>query len=574
MRLRQILTVDCGAAHVACGLFSRAADGGLVLERLATETLPPREPSDEEWAAAVAASLKVLSRQVQYRGPCVLGLPGHLTFAKLIRTPDVSARQRQKIIRFEARQGVPSALDDVIWTDASVARSENGRDVALTAARLSMIEALCARLCAAGFYPLAVLPPWFVLRHGACHQRHEAGQALVLSIGARSTHLVYCGAARFFMRTFALGGNAVTQRIAEELGMEFARAESLKRQVLGGTAELSADSPEHMAVQIAADEFVRRVGGEMSRSLASFCPEDGGNRPGILHLVGSGARIPELPVGLGERLQMRVEHWEALRHVRLGAAIVESSGASETAPLSDLIGLAEGATSREAAEVNLLPRALRWEMRIRRWWPWMAATALLFIAGLAVAVWRERTQATEIRGKAAEGEARINDLRRLDERNRGNLARLAQANRRIAALQRLIEARSGWVTFFADLQERLVKTEDVWLESLQILPPGKPATSPASAPGNSRLGSIAPGDHATRLGRDPVVRLALAGYLFDAGKPLAAAGEGSCEQARCLLAQLRASPYVAAIEAERFDSSRPNLLRFEITLVLAPQTLF
>lgn len=574
MRFRQLLAVDCGAAHVACGLFSRAADGGRVLERFATETLPPREPSDEEWVAAVAAALKVLSRRVQYRGPCVLGLPGHLTFAKLIRIPEVSARQRRKITRFEARQGVPSALDDVIWTDVPVARSESGRDVALTAARLSMIEALCTRLSAAGFYPLAVLPPWFVLRHGACHQQREAGQALVLCIGARSTHLVYCGASRFFMRTFASGGNAVTQRIAEELGMEFARAESLKRQVLDGTAESPADSPEHMAVQIAADEFVRRVGGEMSRSLASFCPEGSGNRPGLLHLTGSGARIPVLPVGLGERLQMRVEHWEALRHVRLGAAIAESSGASETAPLSDLIGLAEGATSREAAEVNLLPRALRWEMRLRRWWPWMAAPGLLFMAGLAVAVWRERTQADAIRAKTAEVEARINDLRRLDERNSGNLARLAGANRRNAALQRLVEARSGWATFFADLQERLVKTENVWLESLQILPPGKPATGLVAAPGNSGLGIIAPGDHATRPGPDPAVRLALAGYLFDAGKPPAAAGDGSCEQARCLLAQLRASPYVAAIEAERFDGSRPDLLRFEVTLVLAPRTLF
>jgi type IV pilus assembly protein PilM len=356
--------------------------------------------------------------------------------------------------------------------------------------------------------------------------------------------------------------------------MEFARAESLKREVLAGTAESAVDSPEHMAVRIAADEFVRRVGGEMSRSLASFCPEGGGDRPGILHLTGDGARIPELAVGLGERLQMRVERWEAPGHLRLGVAIAEASGAAETAPLSDLIGLAEGAAKREAAKVNLLPCVLRWEMRIRRWWPWMAVTTLLIIAGLAVAVWRARTQADEIRGKTAEIKARINELRRLDEHNRDNLARLAQANQRIAALQRLIEARSGWVAFFADLQERLVKTEDVWLESLQILPPGKPPTSPASAPGNSGSSIIAPADHATRPGPDPVVRLALAGYLFDAGKPLAAAGEGSCEQARCLLAQLRASPYVAAIETERFDSSRPELLRFEVTLVLAPRTLF
>jgi type IV pilus assembly protein PilM len=196
------------------------------------------------------------------------------------------------------------------------------------------------------------------------------------------------------------------------------------------------------------------------------------------------------------------------------------------------------------------------------------------MAGLAVAVWHERARAEEIRGKSAGVDVQINDLRRLDGRNRGNLARLAQVNRGIAALQRLVAARSAWSTFFADLQERLVRTEDVWIDSLRILPPGKPVAPPAFAPGNSRLAIIAAGDHATQLGRDPVVRLALAGYLCDAGKPLAAANDAPGEQAKCLLAQLRASPYVATIEGERFDGSRPGLLRFEITLVLAAQTLF
>jgi hypothetical protein len=41
-----------------------------------------------------------------------------------------------------------------------------------------------------------------------------------------------------------------------------------------------------------------------------------------------------------------------------------------------------------------------------------------------------------------------------------------------------------------------------------------------------------------------------------------------------LLASLRESPFVAGIESERFDGSQAGVLRFEITMVLAPHTLF
>ena len=57
---------------------------------------------------------------------------------------------------------------------------------------------------------------------------------MVVGIGARSTHLIFLQGSRFFTRTLALGGNAVTQEVAAEMNLDFAGAEALKLRVCSG----------------------------------------------------------------------------------------------------------------------------------------------------------------------------------------------------------------------------------------------------------------------------------------------------------------------------------------------------
>jgi len=567
MYLTRVLAVDCGASHVACGQFVREGNGRLQLERLSTEPLPSGESDDEEWTAGVGTALKALRQRERLRGACILAVPGHLTFTRLIKVPRLLAHQRRKIIRFEARQSVPFALKEVVWSQMKVAEDEGVQEVAITAARRPLLAALCAAVNDAGFHPFAIMPSWFVLRHGICHHQTESKVAPVLSIGARSIHFVFYGASRFFMRTVALGGNAVTQRIAVELGLEHVRAESLKRQVMNESPVFPADAPESMAVQIAVEQFARQLCGEVSRTLAGFCPEGGAGRPARLYLTGGGSLIPGLPAMLAERLQLRVERWEPLRQGAFGAD--KTYKANEFNALADLIGLAGCAASREQAGINLLPGAWRWESRCLRWWPRLAAAALLVVTGLLVPILHYRATVSENQRRTAEMAVKIDVLHRLDDRNHANLARLAETNRRIATLQRVVAARSSWVEFLADLQNRLVTAEDVWLEGLQLLPPGKPPATP----GNAGMGIIAAGGGAGLPEPASQVRLHLTGCLFDADNPVAKAGAQSYRRAKSLLEGLAASPFVTAVENERFDGSQPGMLRFEITLVVASQKL-
>ncbi|MFA5057034.1 MAG: pilus assembly protein PilM, partial [Opitutaceae bacterium] len=526
------------------------------------------------WMHGVDVALRRMTSGGKWRGPCVLGLPGHCTFNQLSRIPSVATRQRRRIIQFEARQGIPFALDEVAWSQVAVVSHEGHLDVALTMIKRSVLEALCNQLRAVGLYAAAVIPAWSVIRHGQDYNHPDAGEALVVSIGARTTHLIYSGATRFFLRTIAWGGEVVTRKIADELQLDVSHAEFLKRRTLAESPGLRTDAPESMAVQLAVDEFVRRLGGEISRSLIGLGPEGESGRPALIYLDGGGSAIPDLPARLAHNLQLEVRRRDPLRHLQLGPAAAELAKAAGPGAVSGLVGLAALAASPKHSKVDLLPPALRGKLFLHRWWPGVGAAALLALAGLAFAIRQHRSVARETGRMTAEVERKIGTLRRLEETNRANLERVAQANRQIAAWQRLSTAKSSWVVFLDDLQERLTKTEDIWIERLQVLPPGA-AAKPAAASQTKAARVVEAGSDNLRAETSSAgYRLTLGGCALDSQAPLAHPGENAYHQARSLLAALRESPFVAGVENEHFDNRQAGILRFEITLLLVPQKLF
>jgi type IV pilus assembly protein PilM len=573
MRTTRVLTVDCGAAHVACGLFSAAA-GRLVLERFGTRPVVPGELGDEDWVAAVGAVLRELGRLKGFEGECVLGLPAHLAFSRLIRVPPVSARQRRQILRFEERQGLPAALDEMVWSHATVSAGAGGEEVILAAAKMRMMTALGAQLRETGFRLAGAVPAWAGLRHALRHTHPDSAAILVLSIGARSAQLCLRGPSRSVVRTLALGGNSVTQNIAEGLKTDFAKAEAVKLKVFGATAEQPVGAPERTAAHSAVEQFVRRLCGEITRSAVLLPAEDGGRQPQDLLLAGGGSLLRGLPALLAEKLQVRVEQWEPWSRVGLGQAVAGLPGGTGATQAADLVGLAAWAVDREPSKIDLVPRSFRRERILCRRGPWLAGLLLVAVAGLLFGAGRYRSAAKTAQKLAREVDSNLTVLRRLEARNRANLGRLVETNRQISALQRLAASRSNWTGFLGDLQARLAKSGDVWLERLQVLPAVPSAAPIASAPGGGRSPGAGANEAAGSVAPAAEIRLHLAGSALDVANPTGRNGEESRERVKSLLASIRESPFVAGIEGERFDASQAGLLRFEVTVLVAPRTLF
>ena len=150
----------------------------------------------------------------------------------------------------------------------------------------------------------------------------------------------------------------------------------------------------------------------------------------------------------------------------------------------------------------------------------------------------------------------------MEARNTEALAQIEEAKKQVAALEGLVATKGNWLEFLADVQTRLGAVGDVWLERVQLLPPPS-AESLAVAPNAD--GTPPPPPAA------PPLKLTLSGRLLDVANPVSNVSPESFARVKSLIAGFTGSPFVTAVENERFDNTQPGLLRFDFTLVVNPK---
>jgi type IV pilus assembly protein PilM len=494
--------LDCGASRTALGVFTRQG-GRLCLEHYAVEQFAPAIGSTDHWQENTRAALQALRHGLKTGGPVVLVLPAHLILSRPIRTPRVDAAQREKIIRFEAGQAIPSALTEVVWE--SVVTGEDGpeTEVLLIAAKLAAVESLCAAAAAAGFEPRAVLPsPLATLAGFRLVPSLRLEPSLVLNLGARSATLLLAESRRFAVRTFPLIGH-------------------------------DANHP--------AEALVARLAQEVARLVAPSQQPGRMPLPGIMHLTGGGAGLPGLGEALAAKLAVVVRRLD-LRSAIDTTRVKAGKDMADQVP-TDLAGAAASQLFLNQPVLDLLPPQRRQRDDFRRRHPWLLAAGLLAVTTLLPPLVHFHRLANEAREKTAAIERELAPWRSRGARNRDRLQKIQLLGQEIALLQGIAARRTSWLDLLADVQDRLLRVEDVWLDQLQVAP------GPAGTPW----------------------RLRVSGRMLDRTSPLARVSPETSERVRAILAGLAGSPFVAAVEAEQFDSNQPGILKFDFVLVTNPQ---
>jgi len=505
--------------------------GRLRLEEFALERFVVEPGREEDWLQAVGDALRVLSPRLRSRGPVTLVLPGHLVLTKFLKTPRVDAAKRARVVQFEAQQNIPYALTDVVWDHAIVGETDLALEVMLCAAKRDAVDALCVAAASAGFAPRWLVPSVQALR-GAAEGAERDQPTLVADLGARSTTLLLIENARWHARTLPLGGHQVTQQLAESQDCDFAEAEALK---------VSGRNPALLAS--AVESFATRLSQELTRTVLHFMRQSGAAQPGRILLTGGAAQLPELAAVLAARAHVPVERLAPLDGVEISRVVADDAAAC--APLlADLIGAARLLAGRGAPPLNLLPPDRIAQESIRRRQPWFAAAAGLAVIALLPLWFHFREGETILIRKTAALDAEIAPLRRRESLNRDNLEKMETLQRQMTALHDAAARRASWPLLLADLEQRLVVIEDVWLDRLQVLSGADDATGP--------------------------LRLAISGRMLDRASPLTRGSEAAGRKVSALLASLVDSPYVSAVESERFDESQPGILRFDCVLVAEP----
>ena len=461
------LIINCGASRITAAVVS-SSGGTLQIEKLVTEILNYDYFNDDAWLGAVGVALHTLHHQHKFSGNASFVIPGNQVLTKTIRIPHVEESKRAQIIAFEAQQNIPYPLHEVVWDSQVVGDDGVETEVLFIACKSNTIEDFCGEVARAGF-SVDSINAATVLDYNAIQYAYPTldEDVLLINIGARSTNLLFKNPDGFFVRNIQLGGNSLTQNIADSIGKPFAKADELKHKFFSDDLDYSDDDSGAKLLTSCSDSFMRRMGQEITRSIVNYRRQKGGVAPKRIFLNGRGALLEGLTEQLSTSQKVDVEFFDPLQNVTLSGEL-DSDSISLRLEISEIIGAAAQRMVADSAGVNLLPDEVQREMEFGSKKPYLIIAAIC----LALSPWpvfvghkqlgsayEKAAQATQ--AQVAPLQSRLSQI--LDNSNEA--VKISESIRRVEGL---VNSKTNWIQFFAELQASLTKAEDVWLDSLEV----------------------------------------------------------------------------------------------------------
>lgn len=468
MSLSKQLIINCGASRITAGVIS-SDEKRLRLEKLVTENLDHDLCDDEAWLGAVSVALRKLHRDHKLSGNASFIIPGNQVLNKTIRIPKVEASKRRQVIAFEAQQNIPYPLHEVVWDSQIISEDEVETEVLFVACKSNTIDAFCREISDSGFVVESINAA-AVLDYNAIQVAFPETDedVLLINIGARSTNLLFKNSKGFFVRNIQLGGNSLTQNIADGLGSSFTRSEEIKHRFFDRKFDASKGDSGAEVFSAASDSFARRMQQEITRSIVNYRRQTGSGAPKRILLSGRGALLKGLSEKLSTSQKMSIEYFDPLKNVECSPEL-DSRRDEIRHQSSEIIGHAAREIIRNGAEVNLLPEKIRQQVEFNSKKPYLIIAGIL----LAIAPWPVFFGYKQLepvyQDQAGVLQAKISLLQEKQNRIRSNEDKIREVRERVQQIEGLVKSRNNWIQFFAELQDSLAQAEDAWLDSLEVL---------------------------------------------------------------------------------------------------------
>jgi len=348
MAPRTAIGLDIGTSVVRAAELS-IGRSGITLERFGQVVLPEGAVRDGEvvdqepvvecvrqlWSAAGFSHKRV-----------VMGVANQRVIVRQLDLPWMAQEELRVSLPFQVQDFLPIPLDAAVldFYPLEEFSSEGGarmlRGLLVAAARETVLANVrCAER--AGLACQSVdLTPFAVLRAMGRASGLEVETEALIDIGARVTNIVVhsAGVPRF-VRILLMGGQDITDAVAERLGVAASEAEALKQQagMIGGNEQLAEIAG---AVAPTAQDFVDEIRGSLDYYAAST-PASPVER---IVLCGGGARLGGLAERLGAVTRLPVVEGNPLTTLRIGNTGLDEQQIDFVKPLAAVpVGLALGA---------------------------------------------------------------------------------------------------------------------------------------------------------------------------------------------------------------------------------------
>ena len=366
---------------------------------------------DADPESLVRDAIKEFLSRNSVRGDRVaISVAGQQGLARFIKLPPVEAKKVPDIVKYEAKQQIPFALEDVIWDYQTLVGGGDFEgmaletEVGLFAMKRDQVFRAIRPLDDAGIeIDLIQLTPVCVYNatvHSVLGELPAVDEydpdspppsVVVLSMGTDTTDLVVTNGFRVWQRSIPLGGNHFTKQLTKELKLTFAKAEHLKRN------SREAEDPKKVfqAMRPVFNDMVT----EVQRSIGYFESLDRNAKIDRIVGFGNAFKLPGLEPYLEKNLGHKVKLISSFKQLS-GPALEESKFKQNIHSLAVCYGLALQGLNQAKLRTNLVPRELLRARMVREKKPWVLAATSLLMAGLAMSFlfhWYRSSQVAEDR---------------------------------------------------------------------------------------------------------------------------------------------------------------------------------
>ncbi len=409
-----------------------------------------------------------LSRNETKGDLIAISVPGQSALTRFIQLPPVESSRVDEIVRYEAKQQIPFALEDVIWDYQTLgggieesgfmlgaevglfAMKKEGIYTAIKPYVTNKIEVELVQIAPLAMHNFLCFDQ-IGLRPGQ-ELEGEGDHMIVLDMGTDNTTLLVTNGNKIWIRNVPIGGNHFTRALTKEMKLTFAKAEHLKCN--------ATKAPDPRAVFQALRPVFNDYVSEIQRSIGYFSSVNREAKITKIVGAGNGFKLAGLQKFLQQNLQYeveRVDNFQALvGDAVLNAPLFQENVLSFVVPY----GLALQALKLTRIHTTLLPSEIATARKIRRKKPWAVATAASLLFGLAMSTAGYSNVASSVsvtKFKAAED--KVTALKSLESGHIKTFSDAKDANAKLkdagGKLVTALDTREMWLEVYRAINECL-----------------------------------------------------------------------------------------------------------------------
>ena len=222
MSVESVVTIDIGAASVKLAEFD-VDQRSITLTKFGFAEYEEIQTEENRVDLVTKAISKLKAESGVVAKKAHISLSAQMAFTKFVKLPPVGddLQKIKQVVEFEARQNVPFEMNEVIWYYQLISTEADAEiEVMFVAIKNDVVESIVEAVTAEGFkvdvVDIATSSSYNAIRVNKIGQDECA---MVLSIGARCSNLIFSDGTHFFSRNIPIAGHAVTQQIAKEFGI-------------------------------------------------------------------------------------------------------------------------------------------------------------------------------------------------------------------------------------------------------------------------------------------------------------------------------------------------------------------